>query len=212
MAKTFDPNDLEGQLEKFFTAADALRQQSLTQLADEQDEDAAILQDLRPDLARELGDQHPQIAALDRRLASAKRFVEVTRETARSVTASEVEVIGDWVVAGVVLDTENQPVAGAKVTLTGDPDLAKRFGEATSGKDGKFEVRFPGAEMKDVFTRAPKLRLAVRSSDDKLKTTSAEIVPKGDGIALLEIRLGKPAAQTVKRSAARKAPAADKKP
>jgi hypothetical protein len=192
--QTFDPQQAAASLSRMLGTAATTRNDLLQGFADDAQQEAVSLRKVRDALATAAGAADPAVQALDRRAAGTDQVTAFTRKTLEKIGVQGTSPpTGDWVVAGQVLDARNKPVAGATVTLTGDPDLAKRFGEVTSGKDGKFDVRFPGAEMKEVFARAPKVKLAVRSKSGKLHATTAEMVPRSDGIDLLEIRLGKPA-------------------
>lgn len=200
------PQEIESRLASMLSTATATRNDRMQSFADDAQQEAASLRKVRDALAKKAGIDDPAVQALNRRAAGAEQVAAFTRRTLDEIgiQGTPPPVLGDWVVAGQILDARSKGVAGATILLTGDEDLARRFGEVTSGEDGKFEVRFPGAEMKDVFTRAPKVKLTARSKDGKLQTTTVDLVPRGDGIDLLEIRLGKPAA-TPKPAPARKA-------
>ena len=190
--QTLTPQQIEERLGSLLTTATASRGTLLQSFAGDAQQEAASLRKVREASAQTAGADDPAVQALDRRATGTDQLTTFTQATLDAINPPS-SPVGDWVVAGLVIDAKGKPIAGAKITLTGDADLAKRFGEVTSGKDGKFEVRFPGAEMKDVFARAPKVKLTARSKDGKLQTTTAEIVPRSDGVDLLEIRLGRPA-------------------
>jgi len=78
--KTPNPTDVQRQLDKVYEAAESLRQYSLTQLAEEEKSDVDLLQEVRAELAREVGENDPRVRALDRRIAGSVRFVEIARE------------------------------------------------------------------------------------------------------------------------------------
>jgi len=192
--QTLTPEQIQARLGSLLSTATAHRNSLLQSFAADAQQEAASVRKLRDAVAQTAGASDPTVQALDRRAAGTDQVTTFTQKTLDAIGPQATPPpLGDWVVAGLVLDAKGKSVAGAKITLTGDADLAKRFGEVTSDKAGKFEVRFPGAEMKDVFARAPKVKLTARSKDGKLQTTTAEIVPKSDGIDLLEIRFGKPA-------------------
>jgi hypothetical protein len=203
------PQEIESRLASMLSTATATRNDRMQSFADDAQQEAASLRKVRDALAKKAGIDDPAVQALNRRAAGAEQVAAFTRRTLDEIgiqgTQDTPPVLGDWVVAGQILDAKSKGVAGATITLTGDDDLARRFGEVTSGEDGKFEVRFPGAEMKDVFDRAPKVKLTARSKDGKLQTTTVDIVPRSDGIDLLEIRLGKPATTPRATAAAKKA-------
>jgi hypothetical protein len=192
--QTLTPQQIEARLGSLLTTAAASRSALLQSFAGDAQQEAAALRKVREALAQTAGAADPAVQALDRRAAGTDQLTTFTQRTLDAIGPQGPPApVGDWVVAGLVLDAKGKPVTGAKITLTGDADLTKRFSTVTSDKVGKFEVRFPGAEMKDVFARAPKVKLAARSRDGKLEATTAEIVPRSDGIDILEIRLGKPA-------------------
>ena len=78
--RTPNPNDVQRRLDQVYEAAETLRQYSLTQLAEEEKGDIDLLQEVRADLAREVGENDPRVRALDRRIAGSIRFVEIARE------------------------------------------------------------------------------------------------------------------------------------
>jgi hypothetical protein len=216
MASTPDPKNIQGRLDQVFGAAEALRQYSLAQLAEDEKSDVDLLQEVRDDLAGEVGEDDPRVRALDRRIAGSTRFVDIAQEVAggsiRKPNPDELKPpdkpkepapTGDWVVMGRVLDANERPVSGALVTLASDDqDLVRRFGEVRTGKDGRFEVRHAGKDMQDIFKRAPKARLIVTSPDGKLTDTSHEIQPAADQNHAFDIRLQpeKPAKGTRKQT------------
>jgi hypothetical protein len=215
---TLTPQQIQTRLASLLSTATADRSSLLLSFADDAQQEAASLRKVRDALAQSAGANDPTVQALDRRATGTDQVTAFIRQTLEKTgVPSTPPPLGDWVVAGFVLGTGSRPVAGAKITLSGDPDLAELFGGLTSDKEGKFEIRLPGAELSDIFARAPKVKLAVRSKDGKRQATTAEIVPKSDGIDLHEIRLGKPATKRDDREPDerpaddRTAPAADEK-
>jgi hypothetical protein len=203
---TLDPQQIQTRLASLLSTATADRNNLLQSFAGDAQQEAASLRKVRDALAQTAGADDPAVQALDRRAAGTDQVTAFLRQTLDKIgVPATPPPLGDWVVGGFVLDIKGKPVGGATITLTGDSVLAKLFGEVTSDKEGKFEIRLPGAELSDVFARAPKVKLAARSKDGKRQATTAEIVPKSDGVDLLEIRLGKPPAPgTGDRSPAKK--------
>ena len=80
MASTPDPKNIQGRLDQVYGAAEALRKHSLAQLAEDEKSDAELLQEVRADLVREVGEDDPRVRALDRRIAGSMRFVAIARE------------------------------------------------------------------------------------------------------------------------------------
>ncbi|HVT16409.1 MAG TPA: carboxypeptidase-like regulatory domain-containing protein [Thermoanaerobaculia bacterium] len=184
---TFNPHDAEAHLGRMLGTAAAARRDMLEDFARDSRQAAESLRRVRDELAT-LDPGDPRVQALDRRAAGAEQVATFTTRTLEEIHKSA--KTGDWVVAGRVLDEEGKPVAKARVTLSGDDRLEKRFGDITTGADGKFEVRFPGAEFAAVFARAPKVKLLARSPGGKLHATTHDIVPVADGINVLDVRLG----------------------
>ena len=87
MASAPDPKNIQGRLDQVYGAAEALRKHSLTQLAEEEKSDVVLLQEVRADLAREVGEDDPRVRALDRRIAGSIRFVEIVDREAAGATA-----------------------------------------------------------------------------------------------------------------------------
>lgn len=105
-----DPKNIQGRLDQVYGAAEALRKHSLTQLAEEEKGDVDLLQEVRAELAREVGENDPRVRALDRRIAGSIRFVEIAREVAGEAALKEPD-----------RPKEPQPAGGQRTDKTAKP-------------------------------------------------------------------------------------------
>ncbi|HET9229139.1 MAG TPA: DUF6519 domain-containing protein [Thermoanaerobaculia bacterium] len=105
----------------------------------------------------------------------------------------------DWSVLGRVLDEEGKPVAGAKLEIS---EGGKKLSSIPADDKGEFFAHYSGERFKDLFARSPQLTLTIKSADGKvIQTLDRPLVPKGDQLESLELRVGKPAAPTAAKQA-----------
>lgn len=206
MATTTAPEQIDARLRSMLAASEAKRREGLEQLAARADAEEQTLLRIREKLAKKVGVDDPRLAALDRRARGARVVAAFSRGT-----DVRPDPVADWVVKGRVVDTEDQPVAGAKVVLASQyKELVRRFGKLETGPDGRFEARHPGKDFAAIFQRAPKAHVVVTSPDGKLAHTTYEIQPKAGQTEDFEITLlaSKPVRVAAKRTPRKKGPAA----
>lgn len=178
------PDEIQERLRRARAAAETARRNVLQEIANREKREGAAFRRARQKLLETLAPDDPRVRALDRRSLGGDRMADFI-ETSLTDTGEK----GDWVVSGRVFDAKGNPVAGAKVTLSSaDQDLVKRFGEATTNAEGRFEVRHSAKDFEDIFQRGPKARVVVTSRDGKLSQTTREIRPAPDTIHNFEIR------------------------
>lgn len=202
MATTNAPGQIDARLRSMLETSEAGRREFLDLLAARADEEEQSLLRVREKLAKRVGADDPRLAALDHRARGARVVSAFGRGT-----DVRPDPIADWVVKGRVVDTEDQPVAGAKIVLgSEDKELVRRFGKLETGPDGRFEARHPGKDFAAIFQRAPKANLVVTSPDGKLAHTTYEIQPKAGHTEDFEITLmaSKPVRVAAKRTPAKK--------
>jgi hypothetical protein len=210
MATQTSPQQIKDALDELILQAEGARHQLLQRFAADQEEETRLYKERRDALAKTLPPDHPLLAALDRRILGGTKLFEFYRLGSPDTGGRDVLLAGGWILTGRVLDAKNQPVAGASLRLdTADGELAKRFGEISTGKDGRFEQRFAGKDMKAIFARAPKARLVATSPDGKLSVASRDIEPAPDRTDALDLRLAARAAAPKAKAA--KAPKAAKR-
>jgi hypothetical protein len=205
MATTTSPELISTRLRSMLETSEANRREGLEQLAARADAEEQTLLRIREKLAKKVGADDPRLAALDRRARGARVVAAFGRGT-----DVRPDPVADWVVKGRVVDTEDQPVAGAKVVLASqDKELVRRFGKLETGPDGRFEARHPGKDFAAIFQRAPKAHVVVTSPDGKLAHTTYEIQPKAGQTEDFEITLlaSKPVRVAAKRTPRKKGPA-----
>ncbi|MEA2560682.1 MAG: hypothetical protein QOH06_2186 [Acidobacteriota bacterium] len=117
----------------------------------------------------------------------------------------------DWSLLGRVLDPEGKPVAGARLEIS---EGTKKLSEIPADDNGEFFAHYSGERFKDLFARAPQLKLTIKSADGKvLQTLERPLVPKGDQLEALELRIGEPSAPPLSGGTpAPQAPAAEPEP
>jgi len=182
-----NPEEIQKRFDEMRSSGDAARQELLQGFADKNKREAEALSRVRTRLRETLGPDDPRLGTLDRRISGTTR---VSDFIATGGTETTPATPGDWVVMGRVLDADEKPIAGARVTLASDDqDLVRRFGESRTGADGRFEVRNPGKVFADIFKRESKARVVVTSPDGRLTHTTHEIQPAGDQVHAFDIRL-----------------------
>jgi hypothetical protein len=202
MATTPSPEQLDARLRSMLSVSEAGRREALKRLAERADEEEQSLLRVREKLAQKVGADDPRLQALDHRARGA-RVVSAFG----GGTDVRPDPVADWVVKGRVVDSENQPVAGATIVLaSADKELVRLFGKLETGPDGRFEARHKGRDFAAIFQRAPKANLVVTSPDGKLAHTTYEIQPKAGGTEDFEITLlaSKPIKVATKKSAVKK--------
>lgn len=174
MAQTITSEQVAARLRSMLETSEASRRQALDRLAARADEEEQTLLRVREKLAKKVGTDDPRLEALDHRARGARIVSAFGRGT-----GMRPEPLGDWVVTGRVVDADDQPVAGATVVVSStDKELVRRFGQLSTGLDGRFEARHKAQDFAAIFQRAPKAHLVVTSPDGKLAHTTWEITPK----------------------------------
>jgi len=175
-------------VEPVLTAADATRQAMLGRIAAGARAEATSWR-VRPpeEIEKRIREVHPAwnpeekaraAEGVAERLERGQRLAERTKEIQPS----------DWSLLGRVLDPEGKPVAGARLEIS---EGGKKLSEIPADDQGEFFANYSGQKFKDLFARAPQLKLTIKSADGEvLQTLDRPLVPESDRLEALELRLG----------------------
>jgi hypothetical protein len=159
----------------FLAEIEANRQSMLARMALATRNEAAALRAQQP------SGKVQAVDSLARHLEFGLRLAERTKEIQPN----------DWSLLGRVLDPEGKPVAGARLEIS---EGGKKLSEIPTDDQGEFFAHYSGQKFKDLFARAPQLKLTVKSADGKvLQTFDRPLVPQSDRLEALELRTGQPA-------------------
>lgn len=134
------------------------------------------------------GSEDPWVSKVEERLQDIKRQRENIEIDLRMAERSKEIEPGDWALLGRVLDPGGRPVSGARLELwEGD----RRLTEIRADERGEIFARYPEKKFKDVFKRAPQLKVLVKAADGKLlRTLEQTVTPVVNRMETFELRIG----------------------
>ena len=171
------PDEIAQQLAGMLQLFGQSQQPALEQLAAQQEQRAARLQQVETRIAPELGNDHPRVVALHQERLRVSALRRTLNDSATRASRLPQLKPYEWMVYGHVQDSDGNPVTGVVVRLFDkDRKLDDLLGYTTTDEFGDFSLVFHERAFYEPGENAPELYLLVEDSSGQQLYSSKDNV------------------------------------